>query len=674
MTTQTRAEDLATAIGADFKASMVDRNFLSRLDRETDELLRFNSNRMEAAVGEAKTFSEQWLDLRNWTGTGTVVSGRVYSSAGIQRAVPTSPRWVARATLHSTGVAGKYAYFGIADGTNYLSIGQTSASSTAFINRSAGISAAAVVAPRTMPALAAGDYLCTIAKDETHYSMTIQPAGTTGQLVYGLRVKISDLPAPITTFLLSANDTAAGGLNWGPMVVHEELAVPPLAQRTVNGVSLFGAGKPLAFWRSDPTTNFGHMVHIPGDNDPRIPAPVCMFLHQSLSGLASNIYTEARMGNVLSALESAGYIVCSSDNGPSATSPGGTQDRFGNQIGLDDYAALATWVRGHQNTGALCLFAPSMGNFMAMGLLNQRILGGITAVAGISTGFDLYSGLSNPTYRQPLLDAYGAVDDADFLNKTALYDPARQPPWRFRGVPWKMYAGDADTTAPPATQTQVWATRIAPYSPESTVVIVPGAGHLADTLYQGSDVVAFFNRYSGHDNGGAVTSGPTEKRQLKNQGAVVLKSGTETVERYEIVSDGTANSGWPNRRELLCTPVAGGAPRIVQYDNEYFERRFNARQNTVLWRAFVREYMADPAHDMAVPIWEIQDDRDNRVQKHGFYGQGNFYHSGDGTVAGALVVSGAVTAPNIGVKVTGVYNAGSEPAGQPTGTVILVRP
>jgi hypothetical protein len=164
---------------------------------------------------------------------------------------------------------------------------------------------------------------------------------------------------------------------------------------------------------------------------------------------------------------------------------------------------------------------------------------------------------------------------------------------------------------------------------------------------------------------------------LKNQAVTTLTANTDYVHKYSVINDGTATSGWPNRVEYGCTPVggaSGAAARVVQYFNEFFEWRGNARQNTVLWRAFVREYSSDPAHDMAVPIKEIQDDRDNRVPKHQWFGQGNFYHSGDGTVAGSLAVSGTVTGSNIGVQIKGVYNTGSEPAGQPTGTVILVRP
>ena len=175
----------------------------------------------------------------------------------------------------------------------------------------------------------------------------------------------------------------------------------------------------------------------------------------------------------------------------------------------------------------------------------------------------------------------------------------------------------------------------------------------------------------------ALTSGLAGKRDKINQAKVSLSPNVDYVEKFEVVKDGTSSSTWPNRFEYSVTPADGGtgvASRVVQYLNEYFEWRGNARKNTVLWRAFVREYPTDPAHDMATPIWEIQDDRTNRTSIHTMFGQGNFYHAGDGTVDGDLDVGGSVTADNIGVPIYGIYDSGDEPTGVPTGTIILVRP
>lgn len=158
-----------------------------------------------------------------------------------------------------------------------------------------------------------------------------------------------------------------------------------------------------------------------------------------------------------------------------------------------------------------------------------------------------------------------------------------------------------------------------------------------------------------------LTTALSGKRALKNQDTTNLTPGTDYLEKYSVVSDGTSTSTWINRVEYRTTPVGGGAgaaARLVHYLNEYFEWRGVARQNTVLWRAFVREFAADPAHDMTVPIWEIQNDRDARTMLHAMYGDGKFTHTGDGTVGGTLTVTGNVVAPNIGVEIKDILNQG----------------
>lgn len=213
--------------------------------------------------------------------------------------------------------------------------------------------------------------------------------------------------------------------------------------------------------------------------------------------------------------------------------------------------------------------------------------------------------------------------------------------------------------------------------------LTTGLGTKASTGYVDSavagkaDASALTSGLAAKADSSTVTASLATKRDKINQATVSLSPNVDQIEKYEVVKDGTSSGTWPNRAEYSVTPADGGtgvASRIVFYLNEYFEHRLNARKNTVAWRAFVREFPTDPAHDMATPIWEIQDDRTNRVVQHAMYGQGNFYHKGSGTVDGDIAVGGNVTADNIGVPIYGVYNTGSEPTGVPTGTVILVRP
>jgi hypothetical protein len=135
-----------------------------------------------------------------------------------------------------------------------------------------------------------------------------------------------------------------------------------------------------------------------------------------------------------------------------------------------------------------------MGSYFVQNMLAQRKVGGIAAAATISGGSNLADGLANPTYTAPLLAAYSASDAADFAVKIRDYNPIGQPGLKFRGVPQRFYVGTTDTASPLATQVTPFVSKLIPHVPEAAVVSLP-VGHLDSSLYQGSDLVAFFNRY-----------------------------------------------------------------------------------------------------------------------------------------------------------------------------------
>lgn len=467
---------------------------LVRLERQTLSSLRRYGAQVQARMADATAISEPWTNTSAWTGTGTVASSRVYSVGGLTRAAPTSSRWVARTTLHATGASSKFAYFGVGSSTaaaDLVGIGQGSASTAAAILRGANVANVGVI-PRALPNLAAGDYLCTVAVDETHISLTIQ-ATPAGQTVYGARFPRSAVPGTLNTIFLSANDTVGGGLNWGPMVIYPELQVPPSSVRVIAGTTLFGASDPLVILRADPTTGIGHVISIPGNLDARVPAPMVLFLHQAATGTAFTPWTESRMANVLSAFNGGGYILLSSDNGP-ATTGGGTQDKYGGRAGLDDYAAAVLWARQHFNTDALMLLGPSQGSFFVQNILAERQIGGVAAVATISGASNLVAMEQDLTYQAALRSVYSASSSADFAGKSAAYNPVLRPGSDFRGVPQRFYVGANDATADPATQITPFVSKLVSVAPEATVTSL-AVGHLDDTLYQGSSLVTFFDKY-----------------------------------------------------------------------------------------------------------------------------------------------------------------------------------
>lgn len=477
---------------------------LSRLDATAADLSRNGGYAAVARqVAAGNPFTETWGSTANWLGVGTVANGRMYSTAAIMRAAPTAARWVARSVIRVQGTTGAFAYFGVSSdapsasitAANVLGMGMTSSSGAISDLKGANI-AGTVVKPRTYPstAIPAGEYLVTIAVDETHVSMTLQ-SKTDLQYVYGQRITKSQLPggAVNSIWLSASGDATASGVNWGPVVVHNELSVPPTSAWSPGSYALFGAGMPLVVMRADTSTGVGHMISVPGNVDPRIPVPLVLFAHQAGSGTSTTPWSDTRMANVISALDGAGYAVAASDNGP-ATTQGGTQDKYGNQAGMDDYAAAVNWARAHFPVGSLMLLGASQGTIFVQNLLQKRVLSGVAAAASISLATDLIAVEADATFQSAIRTAYGATSSADFATKVAGFNPAAVPGAGFRGVPQKFYVGSNDATAPPATHVTAFVATLAPYVPEATVVSLP-VGHLDASLYQGSDLVTFFNKY-----------------------------------------------------------------------------------------------------------------------------------------------------------------------------------
>lgn len=171
----------------------------------------------------------------------------------------------------------------------------------------------------------------------------------------------------------------------------------------------------------------------------------------------------------------------------------------------------------------------------------------------------------------------------------------------------------------------------------------------------------------------SLVTGLAGKKPLKNGTVTLSNMATDMSERIDIESDNTATSGWVDRLQYRYKPF-GGTARNTFTLNEYGEPRITAGKfNTTAFRIFAREFAADTARDMTVPLMEIYNDRDNRVTQWAVYGDGDTYIKKDLAVDGTIACVGTVTGSNIGVPIKGVYNAGSEPAGQPTGTIILVR-
>lgn len=115
---------------------------------------------------------------------------------------------------------------------------------------------------------------------------------------------------------------------------------------------------------------------------------------------------------------------------------------------------------------------------------------------------------------------------------------------------------------------------------------------------------------------------------MKN-GSVALTPTTDQFLHLGVVDDGTDTSGWKNRFEVSWTQSGHGA-HLTFWLNEYGEwRAVPAKTNTTAGRIFVKDLPTDTDHDPTVPVFEIVDNRTDRVRK--------FAVMPDGTVVGANI-------------------------------------
>ncbi len=180
----------------------------------------------------------------------------------------------------------------------------------------------------------------------------------------------------------------------------------------------------------------------------------------------------------------------------------------------------------------------------------------------------------------------------------------------------------------------------------------PTARPIAGKSFDGSANITL----AAADVGAATTAqGAKADTALQPGGALALTSLTGTLQDVTVTSDGSDESAWPNRFSFWYKTDAGATPRRTGSFNEFGEARFApAKGNTVPLRAFTRELSSGPAH--TVNVIEVMDDRTNR---NILFGVGNL---GEIVSASGATFGAAVTAPNIGNKVTSGTTAPASPS------------
>jgi hypothetical protein len=330
-----------------------------------------------------------------------------------------------------------------------------------------------------------GTYTVTVSADPDYVSLVVRRADSTAEGRY--IIPRSSLPGggDIAGIVVWNTDTRGTSGSYAKGIgVRKSLT--PFVTKTVTGSVIEGTSAQVIhrgtsgnYWR----------VHLPKAMDGTFAHPICLFTHQATTGDRNSVWEESRARPVLEALDAAGYIVISADDGG---------DKWGNQASIDNYLEAVQWVRDNFYAGPLVLWSPSMGGAPAWNIILRREAH-VRAIAAICPVCD-----TEEMYRSPFVSAlnaaYGVSDLSGLqaaLAASGGYNPVDGDMVEFtgKGVKFWVGTGTSDSIVPEALHAVVLQGLLSPYAAESTIVEI-GTGHLADLQYDAAAIVALFDAYT----------------------------------------------------------------------------------------------------------------------------------------------------------------------------------
>ena len=214
------------------------------------------------------------------------------------------------------------------------------------------------------------------------------------------------------------------------------------------------------------------------------PTNVVLYSHGSGEDQAA-LVSDSKKSATLTALLNAGYIVAgTAAHGPS---------NWGNQLSVDDLAALDQYVRANYNVGKVALWGQSMGGLSALSAVAQ----GKINVTGALLTYPVcsLSSMTSGAFSTALNTAHGVTGSGiyTYANQTNGMDPVLKPASAYRDVPMRFYASAGDTVVVKATNTDALVSTVSGSRIECDVVVCTG-DHGDPSHFIPADYAAFFNR------------------------------------------------------------------------------------------------------------------------------------------------------------------------------------
>lgn len=220
--------------------------------------------------------------------------------------------------------------------------------------------------------------------------------------------------------------------------------------------------------------------------------PICLVCH-AVSRSDESIYAQSEERAVLTALENAGYIVVSINDGANGIS----NFRWGNATSITKHLDVVSWIRDRMYASGLVVLTMSGGTVVGHNLITRRQIHarGIYSVCGVFDMPEFYA--DQASYQAGMNGAYGATDLASFTANSNGFVPsdaaAGAAGIEYTGKRVRFSIATGDATVNNAKHANVMQPLVLPRAVEAGVLSVAG-GHLVAASFNPTDIVDFFDR------------------------------------------------------------------------------------------------------------------------------------------------------------------------------------
>jgi len=447
----------------------------------------------------ATELTHDWANLTSWTNSNVqVATNRLYGVAGGNPAA--AGRAFAATATETVKLTCEIQNVGTNAGTQYigLNFGGTNDGVNASLPNFCGIGiGSASRRPTTFfganfigsptgnvflsaDTLAAGAYRATVVADNENISLVLRSQD--GSAEYSISIPRSIAPnSGAVTSIICWNGATNGTSGSYVKAIGVRKSLTPFLT-TSNAAGTIEGNTGNVIWRN---ITDRWRIHLPADLYAFTPTPIVVYMHQASTGDADSPMTESRLYPVTDALDAAGYILLSADDGG---------DRWGNAASLTNYEAIVDWIRARVYCGPVFLLGCSGGAASMFNAIARRKMRGVIGAAGICPVVDLDLMEANPSFEASIRAAYSAADHSQYVTNSAGFNPAANGMDSYSRVAFRFYAGigGTDTLVPREQHVDVLNGQLE-LAGVTTSIETAGSGHLQVEQYQPADLVSFFN-------------------------------------------------------------------------------------------------------------------------------------------------------------------------------------